>query len=130
MKFDVCLAGGSVLVAMVFSVVSRVAGLGAEREIWFGMLGPTLASVAAWAAIERQRRLNPRNILKRVIQAFVVKFLFFGVYVAVFVKANLVHHPKLFVVCFALFYFALHMAEAVELRRAQAKPAANSDINQ
>ena len=128
MKFVGCLAGGSVLAAIVFSVVSRVAGLGAEREIWFGMSAPTLASVVAWVAIERQRRLNPRNILKCMIQAFVVKFLFFGVYVAVFVKANLVS-PKLFVVCFAFFYFALHMAEAFELRRAQARLAANNDIN-
>ena len=122
MKFVVWLAGGSILAATVFSIVSRFAGLGAEREIWLGMLCPTVASVVGWMAIERQRRLNPQKILNRLIQAFMVKFIFFGAYVFVFVKTGLVRVMP-FVACFAFFYFALHMAEAFELRRAQAKQA-------
>ena len=124
MKFVAYLAGGSILTAIVFSIVSGAAGLGAAREIWFGMFGPTLASVVAGIALERQVRLNPQKMLKCLIQSFVVKFLFFGAYIAVVVKTNQVR-PGYFVGCFAFFYLALHMAEALELRRMQARPAAN-----
>ena len=128
MKFIVCLAGGSILTAIVFSAVSGLAGLGAGKEIWLGMLAPALASVVTWSAIERQKRLKSQNMLKCIIQAFVVKFLFFGVYITVLVKTNQVS-PKSFAVCFAFFYLALHIAEAFELRRAQAGQPAANDIN-
>jgi hypothetical protein len=127
MKFVAWLAGGSILAAIVFSAVSGMTGLGASGEIWFGMLGPTLASIITWMAIERQRRLDPQKMLKCLIQSFVIKFVFFGAYIAVVVKTNQVR-PGLFVGCFAFFYLALHMAEALELRKTQAGPAAN-DIN-
>ena len=128
MKFIACLAGGSILAAIVFSAVSGLTGMGAGKEIWLGMLAPTLASVITWVAIERQKSLNSQKMLKCIIQAFVVKFLFFGVYITVLVKTNQVS-PKSFAVCFAFFYLALHIAEAFELRRAQAEQPAANDIN-
>ena len=118
MKFVAYLAGGSILTAIVFSVVSIAAGLRAEKDIWLGMLGPMLASVGAWTAIERQRRLNPQKMLKCLIQSFVVKFLFFGAYIIVVLKTNQVR-PGFFVSCFVFFYLALHMTEALELRKMQ-----------
>ena len=127
MKFVACLAGGSILTAIVFSIVSGAAGLGAEREIWFGMLAPTLASVVAWTAIERLRRLNPQKILKCLMLSFLIKFLFFGAYIIVVVKTTQVR-PGFFVCCFAFFYLALHMTEALELRKTQARLWANNDI--
>jgi len=120
MKFIAYLAGASILSAIFFSAVSELAGLGAEKEIWLGMFGPMSASVITWMVIDRQKRLNPQKILKYLIQAFVLKFLFFGAYVVVIVKTNQVR-PELFVSCFAFFYLALHMAEAFELHRVQAK---------
>jgi hypothetical protein len=126
MKFVAFLAGGSILAAIILGAVSWLTGLGAGKEILFGMLGPTLASVVAWTAIERQRRLNPQKMMKCLIQAFVIKFLFFGAYITVLVKTDQVQ-PGLFVVCFAFFYLALHMAEAFELRRAQARLVANNN---
>lgn len=128
MKFVAYLAGGSVLSAAAISGVSGLVGLGA-REIWLGMLGPTLASVISWMMIERQTRLAPNQILKCLILTFVIKFLFFGVYIVVLVKANLVR-PEFFVGCFAFFYLALHTAEAFELRRTQARLAANDGERQ
>ncbi|MDR0310665.1 MAG: hypothetical protein LBJ21_03655 [Acidobacteriota bacterium] len=125
MKFVAYLAGGSILTALVFGGISGLVGLGAEKEIWFGMLGPTLASVISWVAIERQRRLNPQKILKCLIKAFVIKFLLFGVYIAVLVKTTQVR-PGLFIGCFAFFYLALHAAEAFELRRVQTRLITNN----
>jgi hypothetical protein len=122
MRFVAYLAGGSILAAIIFHVVSGLAGFGAEREIWFGMLVPTLASVISWTALERQKRLNPQKILKCIIQSFVIKSFCFGAYIVVLVKAGQVR-PGPFVVCFAFFYLALHIAEAFELRRAQAMSA-------
>ena len=127
MKFIAYLAGGSVMTAVVLSTVSALAGLGAGREIWFGMLGPTLASVVGRVAIDRQKNLNPQIILKSIIQSFVVKSIFFGVYIAALVKTKQVS-PGPFVGCFAFFYLALHIAEAVKLRAVQNRLAAN-DIN-
>jgi len=127
MKFIAYLAGGSVMTAVVLSTVSAFADLGAGREIWFGMLGPTLASVVGRVAIDRQKNLNPQIILKSIIQSFVVKSVFFGVYIAALVKTNQVS-PGPFVGCFAFFYLALHIAEAVKLRTVQNRLAAN-DIN-
>ena len=124
MKFVACLAGGSLLVAIVLSAVSRLAGLGAEKEIWFGMFGPTLASVISWIAIERQKYQNSQQMLKCIIQAFVIKSVFFGAYIIVLVKTDQVS-PGSFVSCFAFFYLALHMAEAIKLRETQRRMAAN-----
>jgi len=120
MKFVACLAGGSILTAIVFNVVSRAAGLGAEKEIWFGMFGPMSASVVTWMAIERQKNLNPQKMLRCLIQAFVLKFLFFGAYIVAIVKTNQIR-PGLFVSCFAFFYLALHIAEACRLRMEQTR---------
>ena len=125
MKFVAQLAGGSILMAIFLSVASRVAGLGSERDIWLGMLGPMLATVIAWTAIEHQRRrLNPQKVLKCLIRAFALKFLFFGAYIIVLVKTDQVS-LKPFVVCFVFFYLALHMAEALKLRRMQTQMATN-----
>ena len=118
MKFVAYLAGGSILAAIISSVAFRAAGLGAEREIWLGMLGPMLASVVTWMVIGREKNLTQQKMLRCLIQAFVVKFLFFGAYVIVLVKTDQIR-PGLFVCCFALFYIALHIAEAFELRRVQ-----------
>jgi hypothetical protein len=123
MKFVACLAGGSILTAIVFSVVSGVAGLGFEREIWLGMLGPTLASALTWVALNRQMRQGPQKMLGCLIKAFMLKFMFFGVYIVALVKTNQVR-PEPFVCCLAFFYIALHTTEAFELRRAQIRESA------
>ena len=127
MKFIACLAGGSILVAIFLNAVSGLAGLGAEKEIWFGMFGPTLASVVTLVAIERQKILNPQKMLKCIIQSFVIKSIFFGAYIVGLVKTNQVR-PGPFVGCFAFFYLALHVAEAVKLHKAQNGLAMN-DVN-
>ena len=129
MKFIAYLACGSILAAIIFHIVSGLAGFGAEREIWFGMLVPMLASVISWTALERQKRLNPQKILKCIIQSFVVKSFFFGAYIVVLVKTGQVR-PGPFVVCFAFFYLALHIVEAFELRRTQAMSSAVDDNSQ
>ena len=118
MKFIAYLACGSILAAAVFSAVSILAGLEAGKEIWFGMLAPTLASIVSRVAIERQKKLNPQKMLKHIIQSFVVKSIFFGVYIVVLVKTNQVR-PGLFIGCFAFFYLALHITEAIKLRTTQ-----------
>jgi len=124
MKFIAYLAGGSILTAMVLNAVSVLTGLAVGKEIWFGMLGPMLASVITWVAIERQKITNPQKMLKCIIQGFVIKSFFFGAYIVVLVQTNQVR-PGLFICLFAFFYLALHMTEALELRRVQARLVMN-----
>ncbi|MCL2877830.1 MAG: hypothetical protein FWF13_03515 [Acidobacteria bacterium] len=123
MKFVAYLAGGSLLAAIVFSVVSGAAGLGVQREIWFGMFGPTLASVLTWVALKRQMRHGPQKMLGCLIKAFMLKFLFFGVYIVALAKTNQVR-PEPFVCCLAFFYLASHITEAFELRKVQIRGSA------
>ena len=122
MKFVACLAGGSILTAIIFTVISMITGLGAEKEIWLGMFGPTLASVVTWTAVERQKRRSQQKISRLMIQAFMIKFLFFAMYIVFFVKTNQAR-PEIFITCFAFFYLALHISEALELRRTQSGQA-------
>jgi hypothetical protein len=100
-----------------------VAGLGVQREIWFGMLGPTLVSVLTWVALKRQMRQGPQKMLECLIKAFMLKFVFFGVYIVALVKTNQVR-PEPFVCCLAFFYLALHTTEAFELRKVQIRGSA------
>ena len=85
-------------------------------EVFFGMLGPFLAVAVTWLLIERAARVNPAAITQILLGAFVVKMVFFGLYVVVVVTTANVD-PKPFVFSFTGYFVTLYATEALQLRR-------------
>jgi hypothetical protein len=109
----VVMVAGCVLAGVI---AVAVLGPGWVREVGFGMLGPLLAAVASWELIERTYRRDPVKVTGRMVAAFGVKVVFFGVYVAVMLR-GLALHGVGFVVSFTAYFIGLHAAEAFYLRR-------------
>lgn len=84
--------------------------------VWLGMLGPLMATLCAMVAVTRAYRRNPASLTGALIAAFVVKMVFFGGYVALVLKAGWVR-PGPFAASFTGYFLALHMIEAIRLRR-------------
>jgi hypothetical protein len=91
-------------------------GIEADREIAFGMLGPLAGALGTWILVERTYTTRPERLTGLMIAAFMAKAVFFGVYVTVMLKA-LSLRPVAFVTSFTTYFIALHVAEAVCLRR-------------
>ena len=105
--------GGSVV---SWLIVSLVTGPVMGREVLAGMVGPLLVAVATWEMADRTFRHAPELLTARMITAFAAKMVFFGAYVAVMLLA-LPLRPIPFVVSFTAYFIALHLAEALCLRR-------------
>lgn len=97
-------------------VATAVTGPVMGREVLAGMLGPLLVAVATWEMADKTFRRNPERLTARMITAFAAKMVFFGAYVAVMLLA-LALRPIPFVVSFTAYFIALHLAEALCLRR-------------
>ena len=96
---------------------TRLLGIDAEREIVLGMIGPLVAAVATWVIVERTyTSSHPERLTPLMIQAFAAKMVFFGAYVVVMLKA-LPLRPIEFVVSFTSYFIALHVTEALCMRR-------------
>jgi hypothetical protein len=85
-------------------------------EVLCGMAGPLLVAAASWVLAERTYRHNPERLTSVMAAAFGAKMVFFGAYVAVMLKL-LALRPIPFVVSFTAYFIALHLAEAVALKR-------------
>lgn len=85
-------------------------------EVLCGMAGPLLVAVASWVLAERTYRHTPERLTAVMAASFGAKMVFFGVYVAVMLKL-LVLRTIPFVVSFTAYFIALHLAEAVALKR-------------
>ena len=96
--------------------VSALAGERANPETLFGMAGPLAAVCASWIATERAHRSAPERVLAVMIVWFALKFVFFGLYVAVMLKL-LSLRPVPFVVAFMSYFIALYAMQAVFLKR-------------
>jgi len=87
-----------------------------RTDVLLGMLGPLVAVAGTWLALERTARVNPRGITEVLLSGFVVKLLFFALYVgAVMLLARPDRMP--FVVSFTGYFVVLYAAEALMLRR-------------
>jgi hypothetical protein len=86
------------------------------REVWLGMLAPLVVVSASWMVAERVYRASPAHLTSVMIGAFTGKLVFFGVYVAVVVGV-LGARPVPFALSFAGYFIALHMIEALWLKR-------------
>jgi hypothetical protein len=82
----------------------------------FGALGPLLVAWGSWKLAERTWRREPHRLTGVMIAAFAGKLVFFGVYVAVMLSV-LSLRPVPFVASFTTSFIALHLAEALALRR-------------
>jgi hypothetical protein len=112
MRLVVRMAAASVAAWLAAALIWRDAG----PELLLGMAGPLVAAGATWMAAERTFREKPERLTGLMIAAFAAKLVFFGGYVAVVLSLPPVR-PVPFVVSFTTYFIALHLTEALCLRR-------------
>ena len=84
--------------------------------VLLGMLGPLLASTISWILSDRTFRRNPVRLTAVMIQAFMGKIVFYGLYVA-FMLRGLGLPVATFMISFTMYFIALHFVQALLLRR-------------
>ena len=98
-------------------------------EVLFGMLAPLLVAVVSWAFAERTYRRDPARLTGLMVTAFAGKMVFFGTYVAIMLQGQALR-PVPFIVSFTASFVALHVAEALRLRRLfQGDASASNRVN-
>ena len=85
-------------------------------EALLGMVGPLIAACASWVAIERMHVVAPERVMSVMLSAFMVKMMFFGVYVAGMLRGLELRRTP-FVVSFTVYFVALYAMEALFLKR-------------
>jgi len=85
-------------------------------EAFFGMLGPLVSAIATWIVMFRTYTKAPERLTGVMMVGFGVKMVFFGAYLVAMLR-GLGLRPVAFVVSFAGFFIALHMIEALFLKR-------------
>ncbi len=106
---------------VAWAVIGAVGGNRMNPEALFGMLGPLASACATWIAVHWAQRTAAPNLMGVMITGFALKMVFFGVYVAVMLRA-LSLRPVPFVVSFTGYFVALYAMEALFLKRAFAPP--------
>jgi hypothetical protein len=81
-----------------------------------GIVGPLLVAVGSWVVAERTWRREPQRLTAVMMAAFAGKMVFFAAYVA-FMLSVLSLRPVPFVASFTTSFIALHLVEALALRR-------------
>jgi hypothetical protein len=81
-----------------------------------GAVGPLVVALGSWKLVERTWRSEPSRLTAMMIAAFAGKLVFFAVYVAVMLSV-LSLPPTPFIASFTTSFIALHLAEALALRR-------------
>jgi hypothetical protein len=120
----VWMVAGSVGSWLGVSVVAAVLGVSLHPELLLGMIAPLVSAAATWVAVVRTWTASPARLTGVMIVGFGLKMLGFGAYVAI-VLGLLGARPVPFVVSFTSYFIALHLTEALFLRRlfATAAPA-------
>jgi hypothetical protein len=91
-------------------------GAQASMATLYGTAGPLIVAVASWLLAEQAYRRDPASMTGQMIVGFAAKMVFFGAYVAVVIKV--LSEPAIpFVVSFAGSFIALHLIEALALKR-------------
>jgi hypothetical protein len=103
-----------VAIASILSATGLAVWFG--REVWLGMLGPLIVAVASWVLIRRVYERNPERLTSVMISAFAGKLVFFGAYVGLTIGV-LGAQPVPFALSFAGYFIALHLIEALWLKR-------------
>jgi hypothetical protein len=103
------LAAGSALSAAVL-------GMRFGREVWLGLLAPLVVVSVTWVLTERVYKASPERLTAVMISAFAGKLVFFGAYVGLAIGVLGVT-PVPFVASLTGYFIALHMIEALWLKR-------------
>ena len=111
MKPVVWMVGAS----LVSWLIASSAG-GANPEVLFGMLAPLVVAAGSWMVMERTYRSNPERLTGVMVQGLAIKAVFFGAYVVGMLRVVGLR-PVPFVVSFTSYFIALHVTEAVFMRR-------------
>jgi hypothetical protein len=101
---------------IVWLAITGVATEPVNPEVLLGMLGPLASAVVTWVVTARTFASSPERLTQVMVGGFGAKMLFFGGYVVAALR-GLELRPTLFVVSFAGFFIALHVVEALFLRR-------------
>jgi hypothetical protein len=100
----------------ICSWLAATALAGKGPELFLGMIAPLVVATVTWVLAERTYRRNPERLTALMVAAFGAKMVVFGTYVAIVLKV-LSLRPVPFVVSFTGYFIALHLAEALSLRR-------------
>lgn len=95
----------------------------AGPELLLGMLAPLVVASVSWLLVERVYARDAAALTGVMVAAFGFKLVFFGGYVAVMLRVVGLR-PVPFTVSFSSYFIALHMVEALFLRRLFAGPRA------
>ena len=110
-------AGWMVATSVVsWLIIGRDAGAGANPELVYGMLGPLAVAVLSWIVIERTYRSNPERLTGVMVQGLAIKAVFFAAYVISMLRVVGLR-PVPFAVSFTGYFIALHLTEALFMRR-------------
>jgi len=104
---------GSILSA---AVANFAAGGRNAAEIWLGMLAPLIVVGVTWTAIQRIYRMTPERLTALMMKAFAGKLVFFGAYVGLVIGVMRLQ-PIPFIVSFTAYFIALHLVEALWMKR-------------
>jgi hypothetical protein len=107
------MVGGSVC---AWVMVTALVGGRSWQESLFGMIGPLIMASVTWILAERTHTRSPERLTSLLIKAFAAKIVFFGAYVIVML-GMLSLRPVPFVLSFTGYFIALHLMEALLLRR-------------
>jgi hypothetical protein len=87
-----------------------------STAVLLGMAGPLAVAVISWLLMVRTYRRSPASLTGLLIAGFVGKMVFFAAYVAVVIEGF--SQPAVpFALSFAGSFIALHLIEALALRR-------------
>jgi hypothetical protein len=109
---------GGMLAGAAAAWLAAVAVFGLEvgRDVAFGMAAPLAAVVVTWVLVVRAHGRNPAAVTGVMVQGFVGKVIFFGVYVvAVWTKVR--PEPVPFIASFTGSFLGLYLVEAILLGR-------------
>ena len=97
-------------------IVAGAAGGRANPEVLYGMVGPLAVAAVSWVVTKRTYAAAPERLMGVLITGMAVKAVFFGAYVVVMLRI-LALRPGPFIASFTSYFIALHMMEALFMRR-------------
>jgi len=97
-------------------VVAALVQPAARVAVLVGLVGPLIAAALSWPVAERTFKHRPDRLTRVMTVAFASKMVFLGGYVAGALR-GLSLSPVPFVVSFTSYFIALHLAEALLLKR-------------
>ena len=107
------MAGASLAVWLLVTAVSQAT---VNPEALLGMLGPLAASLVTWFLVERVHATAPERVMNVLMQAFMAKVLFFGLYIVVMLRVVGVRAMP-FAISFTGYFIGLYVMQALFLRR-------------